>query len=133
MDWLASSCKGYLVGLIAILGGFLLAGAVEAALLKGGVLLNYRELGAGGDALVLLGNFILLYGLSVYTIALLLRQVYPDRRRPKAVSRRPTRLKFILPASLILALVLLNYEGFPGFASAETRQQWAYKEFSQYK
>ncbi|MGB3790156.1 MAG: hypothetical protein WA949_19260 [Phormidesmis sp.] len=51
----------------------------------------------------------------------------------KGAGRRGTLLRILIPVLLGLTLTAINYTGFPGSrASAETRQQWAYKEFEEY-
>jgi len=99
-----------------------------------GVLFNYMQVSAGEDVLIQLVNGLLLYLLGVCLIVTL-RQKYDSRRgRNQPDNKQRTLLGFIAPALLISALVAVNYRGFPGaFASAKTRQQWAYAEFTDYK
>ena len=126
--------KSYWIALIAALGGFLFTGVSAIGLYTTDFLFNYREVGAVGDVLVWLANILLLYLLGVYAITLLLRKYYPRRGRNQAANKRRTLLKFMVPTLLIAALVFIHYGSFPGaFASAETRQQWAYTEFTDYK
>lgn len=126
--------KSYWIALIAALGGFLFAGVSAKGLYAADILFNYRQVGAGRDVLIWLANILLLYLLGVCTIALLLRKCYPRRGRNQVANKQRTFLKFMVPAMLISALVVINYGSFPGaFASAEARQQWAYTEFTDYK
>lgn len=98
-----------------------------------GVLSNYIQVSAMGSVLIGLVNGLLLYLLGVCLIALLRQKCYPRRGRNQPANKRRTLLKFIAPTLLILALVAVNYRGFPAFASAEARQRWAYTEFTDYK
>ena len=112
----------------------LFAGVSATGLRAAGVLFNYMQVSAMGNVLILLANGFLLYLLGVCLIVLLLQKSYPRRGRHQPANKQRTLLKFIAPALLILALVAVNYRGFPGaFASAEARQQWAYTEFTDYK
>ena len=99
-----------------------------------GVLFNYMQVSAGWNLLIQLANGLLLYLLGVCLIVILLRKRGSRGGRHQSANKLRILLKFIAPALLILALVAVNYRGFPGaFTSAEARQQWAYTEFTDYK
>lgn len=113
--------------------GILFPCVSATGLYAAGVLFNYMQVSAGGNVLIQLANGLLLYLLGVCLIALLLRKCYPRRGRNQLANKRRTLLKLIAPALLVLALVAVNYRGFPAFAFAEARQRWAYTEFTDYK
>ena len=104
-----------------------------AGLYAAGVLCNYMQVSTGWNVLIQLANGLLLYLLGVCLLVILLRKRDPRRGRNQPANKRRNLLKFIAPALLILALIAVNYGGFPAFASAEARQQWAYTEFTDYK
>ncbi len=52
---------------------------------------------------------------------------------PRALGRKAAAARASFPLLLILLLFLLNYTGFPGVkATAQSRQQWASRQFSEY-
>ena len=125
----------YLVILSALLGGLLATGLLFRAFLW-----NYRELSAGdmakGWLLATVAGLLLLYLSSVYIIAILLYQYDPNQRQPWRPLQKERRAlpKLVVPALLVLLWVVTNNNAFPViFASAEARQQWAYKEFTDYR
>lgn len=119
----------------AALGGFLATSILIKSYSAAGLWLNYREFQPGGEMVVGAASLLLLYLLSVYVIAILLYQRYPNRTRTLEPSQKKRRvlLRSIVPALLILLLAIVNDNIFPSvFASAEARQRWAYKEFTDY-
>lgn len=131
-----SLVKIILVVVAAVLSGFLVTAGLVKLLSATGLWLNYRDFGAGEVVAVWAAGLLLLYLLSVYVIAILLYQRYPNRTRTLDPSQRKRRalLRLIVPALLILLLAIVNHSTFPGgFASAEARQQWAYTEFADYR
>ena len=127
--------KRVLVILSALLGGLLATGLLIAACSAAGLWLNYRQFQAGDVMLAWATSFWLLYSISVYAIAILLYRYYPNRTRPwRSWQRKRLVPKLVVPALLFLLLVVVNNNAFPvAFATAEARQQWGYKEFSDYR
>lgn len=87
----------------AALGGFLATSILIKSYSASGLWLNYREFQPGGEMVVGAASLLLLYLLSVYVIAILLYQRYPNRTRTLEPSQKKRRvlLRSIVPALLI--------------------------------
>ncbi len=74
---------------------------------------------------------VLLMAASFFSLLLFTRLACLIKYR-KGAGRRGTLLRLIVPLLLASVLWRINYNNFPGGASAEIRQQWAYTEFRDY-